>query len=200
MKLSKDNKGFTLVEMLVYILIFSSLVFMSSDFIINGFRSTTYGIEQEEATKIAKKTVDYMILEIREAKRSNRGDYLLDDVSSQSFSFYSDIDSDSNVEKIRYFLDGDLLKRGVIEPVGSPLEYISSNEIIEIVAENINNQALDIFTYYDTNQNQIINPGGDRDKIRLIKIYLLVNVTPEIMPADYIINMDIHFRNLKDNL
>ena len=200
MKQLKNNKGFTLIEMLVYVLIFSSLVFLSSDFIINGFRSTTYGIEQEEATKIAKKTVDYMTLEIREAKRSNRGDYLLDDVSTQSFSFYSDIDSDSNVEKIRYFLDGDTLKKGIIEPLGSPLEYLSSNEIIEIVANDVNNQLIDIFTYYDTNQNIIINPGGDRDRIRLVKINLLINVTPEIMPADYIINMDVHLRNLKDNL
>ncbi|MDA3840170.1 MAG: type II secretion system protein [Patescibacteria group bacterium] len=200
MKYLKNNKGFTLIELLVYMLIFSSLVFMSSDFVINGFRATTFGIEQEEATKNAKKTVDSMVLEIREARSSSRGDYLLDDVSSQSLSFYSDIDSDSNIEKVRYFIDGDILKKGTIEPLGSPLEYLSINEVIEIVAENINNQVLDVFTYFDTDQNQIINPGGDRDRIRLIKVSLLVNVTPEIMPADYIIDMDIHIRNLKDNL
>lgn len=196
----KNNKGFTLIEILVYILIFSSLVFMSTDFVISGLRATTFGIEQEEATRAAKKTVDYMTLEIRQARTSNRGDYLLDDVSSQSFSFYSNIDDDSNIEKIRYFIDGDTLKKGIIKPTGSPLQYISANENIEIVAEYVNNQAIDAFTYFDTNQTKIINPGGDKDKIRLINVHLLINVTPEIMPADYIIDMNIHFRNLKDNL
>jgi prepilin-type N-terminal cleavage/methylation domain-containing protein len=196
----KNNQGFTLIELLVYMLIFSSLVFLSSDFIINGFRSTTYGIEQEEATRVARKTVDQMTLEIREAKTSSCGDYLLDDVSSQNFSFYSNSDDDSVIEKIRYFIDGNELKKGVINATGTPLTYSVSDEIISVVAEYINNQTITIFTYYDTNQNLIINPSGDKNKIRLIKIYLLVNVTPEIMRADYIIDMDIHLRNLKDNL
>ncbi|PLX21163.1 hypothetical protein C0584_03390 [Candidatus Parcubacteria bacterium] len=195
-----NKNGFTLIELLVYVLIFSILAFLSSEFIVKGFRTTTYGIEQDEATRTARRVVDTMILEIREAQGSSQGDYLLQDVSPQSLSFFSDVDSDNEIEKVRYFIDGDLLKRSIIQPTGNPLEYLVDDEITETVAEHINNQALDAFTYFDTNQTIIVNPGGDRDKIRLINVNLLVNVTPEIMPADYILDMDIHIRNLKDNL
>ena len=36
--------------------------------------------------------------------------------------------------------------------------------------------------------------------VRLIRAYLKVNVTPTIMPNDYIIITDVSLRNLKDNL
>jgi hypothetical protein len=34
--------------------------------------------------------------------------------------------------------------------------------------------------------------------VRLIRAKLKINVTPEIMPNDYLISMDVNLRNLKD--
>lgn len=195
-----DKKGFTLTEMMVYLFIFLIFFAISSEFIIKGYRAITFGIEQEEAVKHAKNTVDTLVEEIRKASKSSRGDYLLDDVSEQSFSFYSNIDNDPEIEKVKYHLvNGELIKE-TINPAGDPLEYLEANKTVSSVANYVNNKTLPIFTYFDTNQNQIINPGGDKDKIRLVNIILYVNVTPEIMPADYVIDMDVHLRNLKDNL
>ena len=200
MKSKKQNTGYTLMEIVVVLAIFIILALLSAAFIIQGFRSTTFGYEQNTAVQNAKKIINAMIQELREARRSDAGDYLLDIVEEQNFSFYSDIDSDENIEKVRYYIDGDTFKKGLIEPTGDPLEYLVSNEIIIEIAQYINNQAETAFTYYDTNNNLIADPAADKDDIRLVKVYLKINVTPEKAPNDYIVEMDIHIRNLKDNL
>lgn len=151
--------------------IFIILFFVSSDFIIRGFKSILFGYEQDSAVQNAKRITNEIIGEVRESAQSDRGDYLLDTVEEQNFSFFSDIDSDEYIEKIRYFLDSDILKKGVIEPIGDPLEYLDENEMISEIAEYINNQAEPIFTYYDTNNNLIANPLANKNSIRLIRVF-----------------------------
>jgi prepilin-type N-terminal cleavage/methylation domain-containing protein len=192
--------GFTLLEIIVVISIFLMLAIMSSDYIIQGFRTTAFGYEQDEAVQNGRKVINSLIKEIREAAQSDRGDYLLDAVEEQNFSFYSNIDSDNNTEKVRYFLDNGVLKRGVIEPAGDPLDYLPADETVSEIAQYINNQAEPMFAYYDTNYNLIANPSANKHDIRLVKVFLKINVTPERAPNDYIIQMDIQIRNLKDNL
>ncbi len=199
-KFTKKQSGFTLLEIIVVISIFLILAIISSDYIIQGFRSTVFGYEQDEAVQNGRKVINSLIKEIREAAQSDRGDYLLDAVEEQNFSFYSNIDADGNMEKVRYFIDNGVLKRGVIEPAGDPLEYLPANETVSEIARYINNQAEPMFAYYDTDYNLIANPSANKQNIRLVKIFLKINVTPERAPNDYIISMDIQIRNLKDNL
>ena len=194
------KNGFTLLEITVVMAIFITFMVLSADYIIKGFRYTLFNSEQNEATQNARRVMNVMVQEIREAAQSDRGDYLLDAVEEQNFSFYSNIDDDANAEKIRYFLDNGIFKKGVIEPSGDPLEYLDINETVSDIARHINNQAEAIFTYYDTDYNLIANPSADKNNIRLVHISLKINVTPEIAPNDYYVNMDIQIRNLKDNL
>lgn len=196
----KTTNGFTIIELMVGVSIFIIFMVLSSEYIIRGLKLTRFADEQETAVNTTKKILNSMVSEIRESAHSDTGEYLLDTVEPQELSFYSDIDSDIYKEKIRYFVDGHLLKKGIIEATSSPLEYPSGNEIITTEAEYINNQDEAIFTYYDTNYNQIASSTADKNDIRLIHIFLKVNVTPEIMPADYLMNMDVQIRNLKDNL
>lgn len=196
----KKQNGFSLLEITVVMSIFIILFFVSSDFIIRGFKSILFGYEQDSAVQNAKRITNEIIGEVRESAQSDRGDYLLDTVEEQNFSFFSDIYSDEYIEKIRYFLDSDILKKGVIEPIGDPLEYLDENEMISEIAEYINNQAEPIFTYYDTNNNLIANPLANKNSIRLIRVFIKINATPEIAPRDYVVETDIHLRNLKDNL
>ncbi len=194
------SNGFTLIEVFFAISITVLMLFAASNFIIQGYKANIFGAEQDLAVQNARKVGQKMVREIREATNSDRGDYLMDDVQQQTLSFYSDTDKDDDVEKIRYFLDNNTLKRGIINPTGNPTEYLSSNEIISEMAEFVNNQGEEIFTYYDTNNALISDPIANKDKIRLIHISLKINVTPTIAPNDYYVEMDAQVRNLKDNL
>jgi len=196
----KTAKGFTIIELMIGVTIFIIFIVLSSEYIIRGLRLTRFADEQETAVNTTKKILNNMVSEIREAAHSDNGDYMLDVVEPQEFSFYSDIDSDLYKEKIRYFIDGHTLKKGTIEATSSPLEYPSANEIITTEAEYINNRDEAAFTYYDTDYAEVASSTADKNAIRLIHIFFKVNVTPEIMPADYLMDMDVQIRNLKDNL
>jgi prepilin-type N-terminal cleavage/methylation domain-containing protein len=196
----KNKQGFTLLEITVVIAIFISLSIVAADFIIGGFKGNIFGYEQDAAVANARKATNAMNKEIREAAQSVRGDYLLDTVQNQTFTFYSNIDSDADTEKIRYFLDGTALKKGIIHPTGTPMEYQGASESVVKIADYINNQAMAVFTYFDKNNNQISDPTTYKKNIRLVHIMLKINVTPERAPTDYIVDTDIQIRNLKDNL
>ena len=141
-----------------------------------------------------------MVNEIREGIRSEAGNYVIDTALQQTLTFYGDIDKDDNIEKISYFLENSILKRGVIKPSGDPVIYNSDDEVITEVAYYVNNQSEPVFTYYDRNNSLIADANSSKTRIKLINISLKINVTPTITPNDYYVEMDAQLRNLKDNL
>lgn len=198
----KKNKisGFSLIEILVVMIISSIFIIMSSDFITQGFHSSAFIYEQDLAVQNARKAQNIMVKEIRKANRAENGEYLLDTVLPQTFIFYSDVDSDGLTEKIRYFLDNNHLKRGVIHATGTPIGYPAGNEEMSNLSSYINNQANPIFLYYDKNNLLIDNPTSHKQSVRLIEISAKINVTPAKAPKDFNIEVNVQIRNLKDNL
>lgn len=200
LRIRNNTNGFSLLEITVVMTIFLFLVVASYDFITQTFSASTFSIEQDDASRTARKAADVMVKEIREAAYSSRGDYLFNTLATSTLIFYSNVDSDSNKEKVRYFLSGTRLMRGVIKATGTPLQYLDANELISPIVYYINNQSLPIFTYYDTNNNLIADPTTNKLLVRLVHVGLLINVTPGRAPKDYFLDSDIEIRNLKDNL
>ena len=195
-----NKKAFTLLELLLTITIVIILSFIGSEFVIQGIKTQVFTQKQDEAVYNARNILNEIGKEVREAQFSSTGDYLLDVVDKQELSFYSNIDDDSLVEKIHYFLDGYNLKKGIIKPNGDPLKYLDSNEIITTISSYIVNQNDPIFTYFDENGNQINDPNLNKHDIRLIHIFLKVDVNPGKSPDPYNLITDIQIRNLKNNL
>jgi len=190
-----NKKGFTLIELLVSMSIMIILVVMLGDFIKEGFRGSRYASEQSDAIEQARKAMNIMIKEIRGANSSEEGSYALETIDDDNFTYYADLDNDGDMDKIRYFLDtGNIIKKVVWDP-GITGDY-STNGATSTVSLYVNNQTEEIFSYYDSSYN-ITDMVSD---VRLIKIILKINVTPEIAPNDYYIESDVHLRNLKDNL
>ncbi|MCK5459585.1 prepilin-type N-terminal cleavage/methylation domain-containing protein [Candidatus Parcubacteria bacterium] len=195
-----NQKGFTFIEVFVSIAIAAMMISAATSFIIYGSRANLFGSDQDTAVRNARKAGAEIVKEIREAAQGDNGDYLLDLVEEQSFSFYSNIDDDDYIEKIRYFLEDHILKKEVVNPSGDPLEYSAASTTTSTVALHINNQTEAIFTYYDTDNNLISDPTSNKSAVRLIHISLKVNVNPNIAPQDYYVQMEANIRNLKDNL
>jgi type II secretory pathway pseudopilin PulG len=195
--IEKNINGYTLVEILVVLSIMMMVLFMGADYIINGFRSTTFNLEQEDAIDNARGAVDVFTREIRGANNSNNGAYTIQTVYPQEFIFYSDINDDNLFEKIRYYLSasGTEFMRDVIAPGPFPYNYNQATST-SLIARYINNGSEPLFFYYDGNgaTSTAIN------NIRMIGISLKVNVTPERAPNDYYVVTDVSIRNLKSNL
>ncbi len=101
----RDKKnGFTLVETLVAIAIFALIIGVISQAFISLFRSHNYSYEQSQAVSEARKGVDTMVREIREAREGEDGSYPIEKAGDNEFIFYSDINGDGKTERVRYFL------------------------------------------------------------------------------------------------
>ena len=191
---SRHQTGFTLMEILISMSIFVLIFILGGNFIIYGLRWTTFGTEQETAIYTARRAMEIMVKEIRGANNSEQGDYPLNTIEKDDFIFYSDVEYDGEMERIRYVLDGSELKKVVTQP--GPADDYSLPGATTTIAAYVNNQEEPVFVYYDSDNVETT----DIDSVRLIGIILKINVTPERAPNDYYVETDVHLRNLKSNL
>ena len=100
----KKEKGFTLVETLITIFIFVLAIGLVTAFIVFSYRSQRYNWQQAQAIDEARRGIDTMISELREARMGEDGSYIIEEANGYEIIFYSDIDKDGEIERIRYFI------------------------------------------------------------------------------------------------
>ncbi len=189
------TKGFTLVETIVAITIFSLLMVGVVEMVVSLYKTHDYTFQQAVAVEEARRGIHTMIKEIREGRMGDDGAYLIACADDYQFCFYSDIDKDEDVERVRYFLDGNYLKKGVIDPQGIPAQYLEENEKISIISSYVRNSP-PIFRYYDENGEELPVPARKKDT-KLLEVYLVINVDPQRKPDDVEILDGVEIRNLR---
>jgi len=169
--------------------------------IITFYQSNRYTLEQMSQLDSARKGVTSMVTAIREATYSDTGSYPIEAAGLNSITFYSDIDNDSTMERVRYFLSGNNFQQGIVKPSGSPAVYNLATETITIIAEYIRNaeNGINIFEYRDTN-GSIMSEPFSLVAIRYAKVNLIVNVNPATMPNEFTLRSSATIRNIKSNL
>ncbi len=195
------KSGFTVPEILVGISIFVLVVgaltlFSRNVWVYQSYVST--GLSDVNNGRSALKTITY---EIRGASTADTGVYVVALATPTAFTFYSDIDDDGLKERVRYFLNGSQLQKGVIKPTGSPLSYNPANEKISTLIPNVVNSA--IFEYYDENYDGTTVPLISPiilSSVRLIKITINIDKDPNRAPVTTVFSTQVSIRNLKDNL
>lgn len=203
MRYVRTQHGMTLIETLVALGIFALIavaigafardVFFFNDVIQIGLNNVT------EARKVLRPFAN----EVRGAQPSNLGAFAVAQAATSSFAFYSDIDADGVRERVRYFLDGDEFKKGIIEPTGNPLTYNQANEtVIKVIRDVVPTPY--IFSYYDTNYAggtttpALADPVTPTD-VRLVRVDLTVDANPGRAPSLMTVTTQVTVRNLKDN-
>jgi len=96
--------GFTLIESLMAIVVFVLAIVALMGFISLSYKAYGYTKEQSIAINEARKGIETMIKEIRQAKQGDNGAYAIEKADDKEFIFYSNIDGDNETERIRYFL------------------------------------------------------------------------------------------------
>lgn len=146
-----------------------------------------------------------MLRELREARSGENGAWPLVQTDDATIVFYSDVTNDGRADKIRYFLNGTDLQKGVIEPTAAPVSYPVVNEVIRTIATSIDLSGKAMFTYYNGNYptDIINNPLTGANRIldtRYIGTYVRVNIQENYAAAPYELNSGVAIRSLKDNL
>lgn len=198
----KDQKGISLVEMIVVISIMTLLLSGLIAMIVYGYDYQRSSIQQIVALENGRRSLETMTAEMRNIAQADNGAYAIEQAQDQSLIFYADIDGDSQKERVRYYLDGIDFKKGVIEPEGELVTY-SGEEQISTLTTYIANGASPIFIYYDesyTGTEDFLSQPVDITDVKLIHILLSIDVDPNRDPDASILETEVQLRNLKTNL
>ena len=191
-------KGFTLIETIITIFVFTLTMGAIAGFIVMGYRTQGYAFQQSQAINEARRGIETMVKEIREARTAEDGSYVINGTQDNEFSFYSDVDKDEKIEKVRYFLEGTDFKKGIIEPQGAPAVYPAEGEEVIILSQYVRNSP-PIFRYFDGDGQELSSPVRKKDT-KLMRVYLIININPDRAPQDYELSSEAQIRNLKTNL
>ena len=192
------NKGFTLFEVVISIGILGMILLVMGLFGVDVYDFGIFLGENLSAQQELQLTLQVMFSELRAMNQSVVGGYALETASGNTISFYSDIDGDGLTDRVRYFLNGNILKKGVIKPSGSPLNYSGTEKITDEI-HNIYSAAGNIFSYYDSNYT-----GSEASlpfpinisAVKLIKASVTVDQSPADAASRIDLSISANMRNL----
>lgn len=201
---SISRRGFTLLELIVALGIFSLLIGSVTWIVVDAFRSNRVIWKQLERQSDGRKVLQEVVNNIRKAEMSSVGAYPIEFAGINEIRFYANIDTDGYKEKVRFFLVGTDFQRGIIKPSGNPLAYDSANEDIVVLARNVTNlnKNIPVFSYFDQNYTGLEAPLTQPvvvSDIRVVRIFLELEDDPDKTPVALSVESTVAIRNLKTN-
>ena len=200
----KKRKGFTLLEIIVATGIFALVIGSVVWIIIGASRNNQIVWRQLERQNDGRKVLQKVVDAVRRAEQSSIGSYAVESAGANQLVFYSNMDSDGYIERVRFFLTSTTLKIGIIKPTGSPLTYASSSEQIVELAHNVTNLAegQPVFTYFNadyTGSEAALTQPVTASDVRLVRVYLKLEDDPSKIPVALSVETTVQIRGLKDN-
>ena len=192
--------GYTLIEMLIVVSITSIILIAMMRFLGSSLSSYRLVFLQTLANETARVQLARMSHVIRSAHPSDAGSFPIVEASSQRLIFYADADSDDDIERVRYELDGTDLVRGVTQPTGDPIAYDVAEETVATLARSIRNGADPVFLYYTGGFPGDAAPASTIADISYIQFSFVVDPDPAQDPPPVTVQSQVQLRNLKINL
>lgn len=195
---NRSARGYTIVEMLVVIAVTAIVIAVITNSILSFYRANTNTLEQAVQVDEARRGVDRMVRDLREAAYADDGTYPLVAMSSTSVTFYSDVDRDYSAERVRYWLSGSVLRKGVVNATGTPPAYNSADEQVSVISEYVRNsaQGVSVFRYFNASSTEV-TAGTATTSIAYVQMNLVINVDQYRLPGEFTLRSNAAFRNLK---
>lgn len=191
-------KAFTLSETLVVIAILGTVGVTLSNMIAYFYRSNTYLLEQTSAVDSANRGLDSAYTSVREASYGEDGSYPVASAATSTVTFFSDVDKDGPVEKVRLYLSGDTLYRGVTNASGNPPSYAGQTENITTISTSVKNAtSTPLFRYYNTSGVELTGTI-DIAEVRSVRTRIDVDLNPSRAPNIVTLERTATLRNLRD--
>ena len=194
--------GFTLMEILISVGILSMLIVTASTFQRDIFSLNSTLQSGLNVQLDARHLIKNMVTELRKTTQSGNGSYAIESASSTAIIFYSDINNDGLIDRVRYFVSGSNIKKGVIVPTGGSV-YNGTESISTLMSSVVSSSTQPVFQYYPSSYTGTTSPlttPVDISAIRLVKITVIIDTDPNKSPVPITVVSSVNLRNLKDNL
>lgn len=98
------KKGISYIETVIAIALSTMILTAVFSFVVHLYRVNSFAWQQSLAIEEARRGIDAMVKEIRSAQTSESGAYPIERADDKQLIFYSDVDNDGLVERVRYYL------------------------------------------------------------------------------------------------
>ena len=199
-------RGLTLIEMIVAIFIMAAGMLGFTLLFSSSWKSNKFILETGVTAIQVNRASSDIIKNLRKVRQADNGDYPVESGDDFDLQVYLDIDNDGVTERVHYWLDAtnDRLMRGVREPSSTqPPTYAAGDGTTTVLADYIVNESTEpLFYYYnenypgDTVNNPIPTPIAIED-VRLVRVFIRMNIDPIKAPNNINIESFADLRNLK---
>jgi prepilin-type N-terminal cleavage/methylation domain-containing protein len=190
-------RGLSFIEMLVTISIFGLIMVAIVNSVLTFYRANTSSIEQEFQVDNARKGVDVMVKDLREASYGDDGSYPVQTMASTTIIFYSDVDTDTSIERVKYQLIGNTLYRNITNSSGSPLTYtgLGATTTVSGYVRNTSDGTA-VFHYFNASNTEITDPSLVATVVS-VTVTLAVDITQKHTPGEFTLKGSATLRNLR---
>lgn len=201
----KSGAGFTLIEIMVVIFGFALIVWGLIGLVSGIFFSSNQQNGLLSDADMGRKLTFQIASELRNAQTGQNGAYVLDTAGDQQIIYYTpNADTDSSIERVRYFVQNKQLWKGITEYAGST--YNTSTETTVVVQKDLANGNNPVFYYYDgsytgsSTQASLAQPVNVT-RVKFVKVSLQIYNKAGVNNTNtYTITAGAAIRNLKTNL
>lgn len=199
------QEGFTLLEVIIAMFLFSIIVGLVSVFAVFFFRNYSFSFEEQQSVGQAQAALTQMIREIRKARNGDDGSWPILTTNNNDITFYADVNGDNRTDKVRYFINGNELRRGVIQPTAVPVTYPAQNEQISVLVSSLQATSSAMFTYYngDWPGDTVTNPLQPSQRVfhtRFVQISINIQPSGSFATKPFQLKSGVSIRSMKDNL
>ena len=195
-RITHTGRGMTMIETVVWISVFTFAMLALTTSVMYFYRTNNYAIEQASAVSSAQRGIENMVKTFREASYASNGAYPIVSIAPNDVVFYADVDNDSQIERVHYYVTGLTLYLGVLDPSGDPAVYVGP-ETVSSLSDYVHNldQGVTTFSYFDKNGVQIADFTKIGD-VRFVTANVVVNIDPFKLPNQLTLRSSAALRNL----
>lgn len=200
----KFLSGLTLIETMVAIAIFTMGIEGFTLLFIKTWNHNKYTLEMGRSSMAVSQGVTKVANYLRGIRQADNGSYPIASAGDNDLVVYCDYDKDGKTERLHFYKSGTNVLMGVREPNNDfPVTYSSGDESTQTIASSIMNTSSDpIFQYFDQTyvggSSGILTSPVSVARVRMIRIFLKINIDPAHAPDNIETETFVGLRNLSD--
>jgi len=195
----------TIIEMMTSIAIMIIAIAGFTLLFSRSWRMNAYTIAMGQSSLTTSQGVTTMVNYLRKVRQGDDGSYPIISASDNDLVAFSDYNKDGITERLHFYLQNKQIKMGIASPANSmPKTYPAGDQTTIVLASSIVNGTNDhLFSYFNNNYpsdtvNNPVSTPANVAVIRLIKIFIKMNIDPNKAPNNIQTESFVELRNLND--